>query len=194
MINEFLEIDNNKKVFEFPYLTPHNYLIYEFTKDISNEYNKISNIININVGDKLGYNIELDNFYIDKSSVFQSLNRWYYKQTREKTLYYLDKYINTNIELCSKIITYIQNNIITKKKNQKYDKTLESLNKLFVNLIHIVTVLRETYNADYTAEHIVHDITKMKDKLEKQNKVIETFFSINKTDEYSNVVFKNVEK
>lgn len=193
MINEFLEIDNNKKVFEFPYLTPHNYLIYEFTKDISNEYNKISDIVDITVGDKLGYNIELDNFYIDKSSVFQSFNRWYYKQTREKTLYYLDKYINSNIELCSKIIAYIQNNIISKKKHQKYDKPLESLNKLFVNLIHIVTVLRETYNADCSAEHIVNDITKMKEKLEKQNKVIETFFSINKTDEYSNVVFRNVE-
>lgn len=182
----------------FPYITPKNYLIFDLTIEIDTLVKQTANVNDINEDDKIGFDTQERIFYIDKNTMFQSVCRWYNKQNREKTIYYIQSYIKNVIDVSTRFMSYIENNIIEKNKIQEYEKPIMKLHKLFLNLEQIINTIHKTYQKQYDeTEHkyiqILIDLKNMVNDIIKYKNILEQFFMINKNNEYGNYVFHMIQ-
>lgn len=183
-------ITDMKPIKTFNYISPKNYLIYDFSKKFDDFYSKIYKIRTICVGDKLGYDKVNNEFYIDCESILQGFNRWYNNQSKEKSFFYLSQYIK-NLCICiSKTITYINSYILVKKREQEYDKILVKIQDINNIIRRVIEKLKQTYKDD---DIFMNAFREIETNIIEYEKLIDVFFSLHKNVEYGDYVINTIE-
>ena len=181
----------------YTYLTPRNYLLMDMQRDLEALKKTSLCFEYLQVGDKLSYNTETKEFYINHSSMLQSFSRWYNSQNREKTFYYFEKYIQDVIQFTLQCLGYIETNIVNRKINNTYEDTCKQLItflKFLSTTIQTIVITYKDSTIEENKQQLIIDYTKIKKNIETIITQVETFLKHNDPERFSKVLFDSIQE
>ena len=129
-------------------------------------YNMFKPLSGLNNGDKLGYDNE-DNIYIDKQSMFQGFQRWYYNQKRVDVFGRFESQVNDFI-LFIRYVDQVYTNTIRLNDVTILRALCLRINKLTTLLIESMSNLIGTYKDDEVTCKLLNNLKSSLDYRNRQ--------------------------
>lgn len=132
---------------------------------------RFSLLSSIKEGDKIGYTKDKV-LYLDTSSYFQSISRWYYNQSRETTFDVFEEQINEFVLFLRYLTNIEPYHLSNNTDTEKFSDLVKATNKISVTLVNALFFLAKTYKND---KSIVSRLNRLKSDVDYRNSEVGNF-------------------